>query len=226
MKKIGLSVFIFALFVGLIVSTGCSWSRITNFGGIQGSGTAKTETRSIAGFNKVEAGGAVNVQITAAQKDFAVSVEADDNLLQSIKTEVSDDTLKIYSEDGISTKTLINVKISMPEIIALELSGASSGNVAGVNTDLIQLKISGASKVIIDGEVIRLTADASGASKIEAENLKAEDVFIDVSGASGATILATEELHANASGASKIFYVGEPKRIKQDVSGASSINKK
>ena len=226
MQKLSLSVFTLALSVSLILSTGCSLSRIKNFGGIQGSGIAKTEARNVTGFNKVEAGGAVNVQITAGQKDFGVSVEADDNLLSNIKTEVKDDTLKIYSEDGITPKTSINVKISMPEIVKLELSGASSGDVANAKTDLIQLKLSGASKVKIGGEVIRLTADASGGSKVEAENLKAEDVYIDASGASGATVLATEELHANASGASKIFYVGEPKRIKQDASGASSINKK
>lgn len=225
MKKLGLAVFIFALAVGLIFSTNCSLSRIKNFGGVEGSGTSKSEERNVKGFNKVEAGGAVNVQIIA-QKDFSVSVEADDNLLQSIKTEVGDNTLKIYSEDGISPKTQINVKISMPEIVSLDLSGASSGNVSNAKSDLIQLKASGASKIKIDGEAIRLTADASGASKIDAENLKAEDANVDASGASSAIVSGTEELHLNASGASKISYVGEPKRVKQDASGASSINKK
>lgn len=226
MKKLGLSFFVFALGIGLIFTTNCSFSRIKNFGSaVQGSGTPKTETRNVSGFDKVEASGAVNVEI-AAQKGFSVSVETDDNLLQNIKTEVSGDTLKIYSEDGISPKTQINVKISMPDIIGLQISGASSANVSNVKPDLIELKASGASKIKIDGEAIRLTADASGASKIDAENLKAEDAFIDASGASSAIVFATEELNADASGASKITYVGEPKRIKQDASGASSINKK
>ena len=119
--------------------------------------------------------------------------------------------MKIYSEDRISPKTQINVKISMPEIVGLEVSGALSADVSNVKTDLMQLKASGASKVRIDGEVIRLNADASGASKIDAEGLKVEDANVDASGASTATVLATEEANLDASGASKISYVGEPK---------------
>lgn len=225
MKKISLAIFILALVIGVIFSGGCGFGGINNLSSIQGSGNAKTETRNVDDFNKVDASGAINVEIVA-QKDFGVSIEADDNLLQSIKTEVSGDTLKIYSEDGISPKTQINVKISMPEIVGLEISGASSANVSSVKTDLIELKANGASKVRIDGQVIKLRAEASGASKIDAEGLIVEDADVDASGASSATILATEEVDLDASGASKIAYVGEPKRIKQNASGASSINKK
>ena len=126
MKKLGLLVFIFALAVGLIFSTNCGLGSFTNLSGVQGSGTAKTETRNVSGFKKVDAGGAINVEI-AVQKDFSVTVEADDNLLTNIKTEVSGNTLKIYSEDRISPKTKIKVVISMPAIEALDVSGASSG---------------------------------------------------------------------------------------------------
>ncbi len=225
MKKICLAIFILAVVIGVVFSGGCGLGGIKNLSVVQGSGNAKTETRKADGFKSVDASGAVNVEIVV-QKGFSVSVEADDNLLENIKTEVNGDTLKIYSEDSISPKTRVNVKISMPEIIGLELSGASNANVSGVNSDLIELKASGASKVKIDGQVIKLRADASGASKIDAEGLKVEDANVDASGASSATIMATEEVDLDASGASKITYVGEPKRIKQNASGASSITKK
>lgn len=225
MKKIYLAIFILALVIGVVLSGGCGLSGIKELSAVQGSGNAKTETRKADGFKRVDASGAVNVEIVS-QKGFSVSVEADDNLIQNIKTEVSGDTLKIYSEDKISPKTQINVKVSMPEIIGLEVSGASNANVSGVSSDLVELKASGASKVRIEGEVIKLKVDASGASKIDAEALKGEDASVDVSGASSATVLATEEVDLDASGASKITYVGEPKRIKQNASGASSINRK
>jgi len=225
MKKIGLLIFIFALSIGLVFSTSCSFGGFSNLSGVQGSGTSKSETRNGSGFTKVDAGGAVNVEITT-QKDFSVTVEADDNLLANIKTEVSGDTLKIYSEDRISPKTRINVKISMPAIEGLDLSGASSGNVAGVNANSLELKASGASKIKIDGAAKQLNADASGASTIDAESLKAENADVEASGASKAVVSATSDLKVNASGASKITYVGEPKNIKQNSSGASSVTKK
>lgn len=225
MKKFGLIVFILALSIGLVFSTNCSFGNFKDLSGIQGSGTAKTETRNVSDFDKVEASGAINVEITI-EKDFSVSVEADDNLLANIKTEVSGDTLKIFSEDRISAKTRINVRISMPAIERLEISGASNGTVANVKSGALELKASGASKIRIDGEAKTLEADASGASSIDAESLRVEDANIEASGASKAIVSATNNLEVDASGASKITYVGEPKNLKQNSSGASSIAKK
>lgn len=225
MKKMSLLVFVFALSAGLVFSTGCGFGGFSNMSGVQGSGTSKSETRNVSGFTRIDAGGAINVEV-AAQKDFSVVVEADDNLLTNIKTEVSGDTLKIYSEDRISPKTRINVVISMPALVGLDVSGASSGSVAGVKADSLELKASGASKIKIDGTAKQLNADASGASTIEAENLSVEDADVDASGASKTTVAATNDLKVNASGASKISYVGEPKSLKQNSSGASSVSKK
>ena len=225
MKKLGLLVFIVALAIGLAFSTSCSIGNFKNLSGVQGSGTAKTETRNLSGFTKIDAGGAINVEVVV-QKDFSVTVEADDNLLTNIKTETSGDTLKIYSEDRISPKTRINVKVSMPKIEGLDVSGASSGNVAGVNADSLELKASGASKIKIDGAAKELNADASGASTIDAENLKVGDADVEASGASNAIVAATNDLKVDASGASKITYIGEPKNIKQNSSGASSVTKR
>ena len=150
MKKFGFFAFITALVIGLMFSTGCNFGGMKNFTGVQGSGVSKTETRSVNGFSKIDAGGALNVEVTV-QKDFSVEVQADDNLLANIKTEVDGDTLKIFSEDRISPKTRVNVKISMPELKGLDVSGASSGNVSNVKADSLELRASGATKIKVDG---------------------------------------------------------------------------
>lgn len=225
MKKFGLSGFTGALAIGLFFSTNCSFSKLEKIGGVQGSGTSKTEKRNVSGFTKIDAGGAVSVEVVVG-KAFAVEVQADDNLLANIKTEASGDTLKIYSEDSISTKTPINVRVSMPEIENFEVSGASSGNISGVQADDLELKASGASKIKIEGTAKDLNADASGASTIDAENLKAEKADAESSGASKMTISASDDLDVEANGASSVTYTGEPKNLKQNSSGASSITKK
>lgn len=226
MKKTGLLIFISALSAGLIFSSNsCSSRSFSNFSGVQGSGTSKTETRNVSGFTKIETGGAINIEVSA-QKDFNVQVEADDNLLANIKTEVSGKTLKIYSEDRISPKTSVNVVISMPALESVDISGASSGVIKNVKADSLELKASGASNIKIDGEAKDLEADASGASSIDAESLRVQNADVEASGASKATVTATDELKVEASGASKISYAGEPKNIKQNSSGASSVTKK
>lgn len=225
MKKSGLTVFAAALLIGLIFVGGCRFGGFSNIKGVQGSGAAKSERRAVSDFSKIEASGAVNLTIRT-QNDFDVSVEADDNLLEHIKTEVDGDTLKIYSQGSISTKTGINIKILMPEIKALDLSGASSAVVSNVKTESLDLNAGGASKIKIDGTAKNLESDATGASRIDAENLTVENAEAEASGASSQIISASNDLNLTASGASNISYTGEPKNIKQNSSGASSIKKK
>jgi len=225
MKKVDLIVFAAASLIGLTFANGCGFGGLNDIGGVQGSGAVKSEQRSVSGFSKVDAGGALNIEL-AAQKDFSVVIEADDNLLQYIKTEVSGDTLKIYTEGKISMQKKASVKISMPEVKALNISGASTASISNVKADALNLNASGASKITIDGEANDLTVEASGASGINAEALKVVNADVEASGASSATISAANEVKADASGASSIYYTGEPKNVMPKSSGASSIKKK
>lgn len=222
MKKLSLIMFVTALSIGLFSAIGCNFGNLT---GVQGSDNAKSEKRNVSGFKQIEAGGAISLEIDA-QKDFNVEVEADDNLLSLIKTEVSGDTLKISTEDRISSKTKIVVKISMPELTSLNISGASGAVVSNVKTDSLKLEASGASKIKISGEANNLESDATGASGIDAENLMVNDADIEATGASNTTVSAANNLKADASGASTILYTGEPKNVEPKSSGASSVKKK
>ena len=227
LNKLAFTVFLAALASGLIYTNGCDYggSKIKELGGVQGSGTTKSETRKVGDFTKIEANGAVSVEVTVGAA-FAVEVRADDNLLANIKTETSGDTLKIYTQDDINSKSPIKVLVSMPEIENFEADGASNAVIRNVKSDDLDLKAGGASKIAAEGAVDDLNAEASGASTIDAGNLRAEKASVEASGASSATVLANAELEANASGASKIIYTGDPKTLKQDSSGASSITKK
>jgi Putative auto-transporter adhesin, head GIN domain len=224
MKKVGLLIFILALTVGIVLanSLGFGSFNIIKFGSVQGSGTMKTEKRELSGFSKIYASGAVNVEISF-QKDFSVEVEADDNLLENIKTVVDGDTLKIYNKGRMSTRNPINVRITMPAIEGLDVSGASKANVSNVSAESLEIQASGASKIKMTGEVKILNVDVSGASKIDAENLKVENADVDASGASSVFVSVSGQLKADASGASRISYTGNPTNVDKSTSGASSV---
>lgn len=229
MKKIGLLIFISALVLSSIFANSMDFGRFSIgnmiFSRVQGSGVMKSEKREVSDFSKIEGSGAINVEISI-QNDFSVEVEADDNLLQYIKTEVSGDTLKIYSEGRISRQNPVNIKIGMPAIDELNISGASKASAANIKGEEISIKANGASKIVISGEVKNLQTKANGASSIEAENLKSENAEVKVNGASKATVFATNELNADANGASRITYIGEPINIEKSSNGASSIKSK
>lgn len=211
------------LLVGLTVVFGCG--RLKTIDGVQGSGNVGSDTRALSGFRKIKAGSAVKLDVTV-QKGYSVVVEADDNLLTHITTEVDGDTLVIGTRDSISSRSDIKVTISLPELSALDLSGASAAAVTGANGEELNITASGASKVKINGQAKELHADASGASNIDAESLPVENAEAEASGASTITVNALGRADLNASGASTVIYVGDPKELKQDSSGASSIRKK
>lgn len=193
--------------------------------GVRGSGNVKSETRNLSGFKKIKVSSAVVLNVTVG-KEFGVVVEADDNLLDHVTTEVSGDSLAIGTRDSISAKSDIKATVTMPELAGLDLSGASNATVAGTAGENLKIVASGASKVKIDGRVKELHANASGASNINAESLAVENAEAEASGASTIIVNASGKADLNASGASTVVYAGDPRELKQDSSGASTIRKK
>lgn len=232
MKKIGIMVFAAAILVGVCVSSFFSFGRLSekaftfSFGsGVKGSGTTATETRDVGSFSGVDVSGVFQVEITA-QKDFAIEIEADDNLLPLIKTEVRDGVLRIETSERVKTGNPLKVRISAPNIDNIEASGASRVTLGNVKNNELRVDTSGASKINLNGETANLTIEVSGASAIDAENLKAEKATVEASGASHVSVFATGELKSDASGASRIVYSGSPKNIEKKSSGASSVREK
>lgn len=232
MKKIGIIIFAVAILLGVFVSSFFSFGRLSekafNFSftsGVKGSGNIASETRDVGSFSGVDVSGIFQVEITA-QKDFAIEIEADDNLLSLIKTEVRGGVLRIETEKRVSTSNPLKIRISAPDIENIEASGASRVSLANVKNDELRVDTSGASKINISGETVNLLIEVSGASSIDAENLKAENANVDACGASHVSVFATGELKSDASGASKIVYSGSPKNIEKKSSGASSVREK
>jgi hypothetical protein len=230
MKKFGIIAFISALVLGIIIASVFS---IGNFSlnlfsfneKVAGSGNIQTAGREVSNFTKIDVSGVFKVEVTL-QRDFDVKVEADDNLIQFIRTEVNDQTLEIESEKSLSSSNPIIVKVSAPNIEALEISGASKIEIANVNNDSLTVNSSGASKIKIEGITKNLTVDSSGASIIDADYLKSENAVIDSSGASKINVFVSDTLEVDLSGASYVYYSGSPKNLKKKTSGVSCVSEK
>ncbi len=222
MKKIAIAVFIITLTAGILVA-GCS--TFSSFRGIEGSGNVKTESREVSDFKAVDVGGNFNVE-AVAQKDFALQIETDDNLLQYIKTEVADGVLKIDTTENVSPTDKILVRISAPNIESFSTSGAANVELKNVYNDSLKVNSSGASKFKLEGAAKNFVIESNGASKIDAGNLKTENTSVNASGASKIDVYATNDLKIKLAGAGKVSYSGNPKNITEDISGAGKIEEK
>lgn len=232
MKKIGILIFaaavIFGVFVSGLFSFGQANDKVFNFSfnkKVKGSGNIASETRDIRDFTGIDVSGVVQVEIST-QTDFAVEVEADDNLLPLIKTEVRDGVLHIETERSIKSRSGLKVRVSAPAIDRIEASGATRVDMADVQNKSLSVGSSGASKVVLSGETMRLNVHVSGAGNVDAEDLKAGAADIEASGASKVSVFTAGQLRADASGASKIIYSGSPANIEKTSSGVSSVHEK
>ncbi len=105
-----------------------------------------------------------------------------------------------------------------------DISGASNltGNISYSGEAF--LKVSGASRVVLQGEGIHGRFDFSGASQARLENLALRNVALKLSGASSAQLKVSDHLDFDISGASRMEYTGSPTIGRMKIAGASVIN--
>jgi hypothetical protein len=224
MKTIGFFLYTAIVSVGITL-TACDGTVFWR-NQVSGSGKLVKANRPLQGFTGVEAGGAVDITITA-QKEFGVEVEADDNIIELVKTNVVDGILHIETDDRYSfSDATVRVRVTLPDLTLVDISGASTATASELKADNLTVEVSGASKVTVEGTSHKLHGEVSGASSLVAEKLPAERVTIEASGASKGYVTATQSLTAEASGASTIYYSGNPKSLDKETSGASSIKRR
>ena len=103
----------------------------------------------------------------------------------------------------------------------LDLSGAAEADLL-LNVQNLTIDAKGASKLDLAGVADNLHVTIAGAGELEAEDLLAQVVHINCAGASKAEVHAVRELWAQAAGASKINYKGNP-TVKQKLAVGGSL---
>lgn len=106
-----------------------------------------------------------------------------------------------------------------------EVSGASkvSGNISAND---LEFEVSGASSIELSGTVDDITLEVSGASRVDMTDIPVNDADVSLSGASEATINVGGKLDIKLSGASRLYFYGNPTMGDTEVSGASTIKHK
>lgn len=231
---------IMILFAAAALLSGCAANVV------RGSGRVVTESRSVSNFNAVALAGAGELTIVQGGTE-ALTIEAEDNLMTYIKTEVRGGTLSISADNNASTIFLptkpIRYNLSVKNLRSVNLSGAGHIRSAILKSDQFNIEISGVGGVVIDhieatnvtstlsgvggltvsGQVTNQTVRLSGLGNYEAPDLNSQSARVDISGAGGATIWARESLDVTTSGAGHVNYYGSP-RLQQSKSGAGKVN--
>lgn len=203
MKKLFFGIVFITILSSVIITTGCVRVNMA-----EKNGPITTRSYDYAGFTGVEVGSALRVEITPSST-YSIAITAGENVLDHVNVSLDGKVLKIYM-DGWSVnwwfgKGIPKIKITMPVLEELLLSGASNGTVTGFKSDdAFTLKLSGASKLDMEMETGYFTATISGASNLKGQ-LTSTGSDISLSGASDINITGSGgDIKLHASGASSV----------------------
>jgi hypothetical protein len=173
---------------------------------VTGSGELETRELEFSNFTKLRVSHAFEAEVTR-DDSFSVSITLDDNLFDYLDVTRIGSTLYIRLKQGRTyLRSTQRASITMPELLSLDLSGASRGSVSGFSSsDALTLDLSGASTLDIqDVKAGRTRLDASGASRVSGSIAMADGNF-DLSGASTVELTGTGgDVIIDASGASTV----------------------
>lgn len=207
------------------------------------------EVRNVGSFSGIKVSGAVDVYLSQSN-NYALAVSAsEEKFRDNIKTEIINGILNISYNGGsmnFNGDKKLRAYISFKDLKSIEASGASdiiindlfktndlkvrlsgASDIKGkIEIENVMLDLSGASTVKISGNVRNLKIEASGASDMKNYDLIVDNCIADISGASDVKITINKSISAKASGASSLYYKGNPERKDVASSGASNISQR
>jgi hypothetical protein len=133
----------------------------------------------------------------------------------------SSDKAMAFEVSGASKAELSNTKFGKT---ALSISGASTVSGSAVTAD-INLVVSGAGVVTLEGSGTTGKINASGAARADLDEFKLQSVGVTLSGAAQAKVDAQKIDPANLSGGAHLYYVGNPTIGGLSTSGGAQISR-
>ena len=233
--------FITAIGASLILSS-CHFNIST---GENGNGKVVTEERNVTeDFNEVRGSAGLDVYLTQGDENKIV-VEADENLLQYIETDIEDGKLHVTTSENIGHSKAKKVYVTYKELNKIEAS--SGADVIGnsvIKSEFLSLKSSSGADLKVDvfakdiiaktssgadmevsGKATSLNADASSGSEIKAKELLVINCNAEASSGAEVTVNVKEQLEIHVSSGGDINYYGNPVSVNSNKSHSGSVHK-
>ena len=238
MKPINL---IIVSITALILSS-CNFNFTT---GEAGNGNVVTQERNVSeDFTEVRGSAGLDVYLTQGNENKIV-VEADENLLQYISTDVKNGKLHVTTSSNIGRSKAKKIYVTFKELNNIEASSGADviGNsvIKSQNLSLrsssgadltvevfsqeLAIKSSSGSEVEVSGKASSLKADASSGSEIDAEKLLVVNCNAEASSGAEVTVNVKDKLETRVSSGGNVNYYGNPVSVNSNKSSSGSVKK-
>jgi len=248
MKK--LLIIIIPLVVLVLFCCLCIGIMIFAYSQGKGSGNVIEEEVAVTEFTKINLEGQGNLIVEQGDEN-SLTIEAEDNILERIQTEIADGELTIKYErkisfffgDGLFPTEDINFYITVNDLESVTISGtgklqseyldvdnldiiingAAEVDLEELYANKLDVQVSGAAELNLEGDVDVQSVKIDGAGQYNALDLLSEDCEIEVDGVGEVTVYVTQDLDITISGSGLVKYDGSPDNVKDDISGLGKV---
>ena len=208
----------------------------------------KKETRNVGDFEKISLAISANLYLTQGNT-CEVIIEAEEDVLNKIETEVESGYLKIEFEKWYNYRGTkdINVYVTIKDVnslmvtrsgdiinktalnsakIEMVVTGSGSILINDLNVKSLDAMISGSGNIKIAGKqkADELDATITGSGDIESSNIEFSEADLMITGSGSIHTFVSKELEATITGSGKILYKGDP-IVNADITGSGKIRK-
>ncbi len=214
---------------------------------IRGNQKMTEVTRNVSDYDGVGVGGSFDVKLVSG-KEGKIVINAEENLIPYIITEVRNNYLKIKWKKGLSINSHRRILVTVPVKDISKVSLAGSGDIftdnsvinaeklrvslAGsgdikleVKTTNISASIAGSGDINLNGLTDDFKASIAGSGDIYAFDLKAKTSNLRISGSGGIRTSVSDMLKVAIAGSGDVYYKGNPKEDVK-ISGSGSLHSK
>jgi urease beta subunit len=188
---------------------------------VYGSGKIEHISRKLNYFENLNINGGFAVRFEFSNK-LEIEIIADDNIIPVIVTKVNNNTLSVFPDKPISSRSPIQLIIKSPALNDINLLGTTSASFHRIQTPSLKLTISGTGEVFIDGKVANLTTATEGTGTLNLKNLSVNNASININGTGNVIITVQNHLDVNITGVGDVIYYGKP-AITRTVVGVGNI---
>ncbi len=223
---------------GFALLTGCM-----DLGGqVQGTGAPVRKVIDVETFTEVVNEGDFAVVISKGDAQ-RVEIEAQPELIDLLRTDVTGGTWNIRTGKGYSTDAPFIIHITTPHLTSLAVEGSGDirsedvfgGNdvellVAGsgdlriehVDARKLEAQAKGSGEISVGGTASSLEADILGSGSIQAQELTCNEAEVRVKGSGDVSLTAISELKIAIAGSGSVRYRGKP-HLTTDITGSGSV---
>jgi hypothetical protein len=234
---------IIALFILAVSVSACHFDW--NIGQINGNGNVITEERPVTDdFDEVKGSAGVDVYLTEGDS-YKIVVEADENLMDIIETNISEGRLNIRANQNIGRSKAKKVHVTYTKltgiyatsgadvisnsVIKSEVLNLESNSGADLELDInareVYAECSSGADMKISGRAQRLTASASSGSDLKARDLEVKYCKASASSGADITVNVLEEIDGRASSGGDVRYYGDPTAVSVKDGSSGSVRK-